>query len=73
MDIYDLLIENLGMWLAIAHRALAVWIDVPANASGPLDPSITLTGAGQAMVNTIALTAIDLSHGLVEAVASLFW
>ena len=72
MGIYDLLVENLGMWLAIANQTLSYWIELPANATGPLDPSITLTSAGQGAVWEIAKTAIELSQALVEAGATLF-
>lgn len=73
MDIYDLLIQNLGMWLAIAHQTMSYWIDMPANATGPLDPSISLTNAGFNVVREIAGAAVQLSQALVDFVNTLFW
>jgi hypothetical protein len=72
MNIYDLLITNLGMWLAIANQTLGYWMTVPANATGPLDPSITLTSAGQGVVGDIAFAAIQISQALAEFVVTLF-
>ena len=72
MDIYDLLIQNLGSVLALANQTMSFWIDLPANATGPLDPGITLTSAGSQFVGLIVDTAIGVSNIIAEATAILF-
>jgi len=72
MDIIDLLIENLGMVLAMANVTMNQWMVMPLNATSPLDPNITLTSEGFMIVDELANAAIGLSNVLAEAMEILF-
>ncbi len=71
-DIYDRIIGNIGALLAIANQTMSLWVVVPANATGPLDPNITFTASGVDLVHRIANVAIDFSIMLYEALEALF-
>ena len=72
MDTVQLLIENLGMFLALANQTMSHWMVVPANATGALDPNITLTSEGFNIASQLADLAIALSNVLGEALELLF-
>jgi hypothetical protein len=72
MDIVQLLIENLGMMLAIANQTMSQWMVIPFNATGPLDPDVTLTSEGFMVVSELSNAAIGLSNILAEALEILF-
>jgi hypothetical protein len=71
-DIYERIIFNLGSFLAMANHTLSFWVQLPVNATGPLDPSITLTPGGGDLVHRIANVAIDFSIMLYQALDALF-
>lgn len=72
MDTVQILVENLGMMLALANQTMSQWMVIPANATGPLDPNITLTSEGFNIVLQIANLAVALSNVLGEALEVLF-
>lgn len=72
MDIIQLMIENLGMLLALLNDIMGQWMVIPENATGPLDPSITLTNAGGNVVWEIASAALGMSDVIAEALEVLF-
>jgi hypothetical protein len=72
MIIYDLLINILAQVLALTNGTLGNWVNVPANATGPLDPNITLTTAGSGLVESIAKLAVSLGDILSTIVQTLF-
>jgi len=72
MSTYDRIIEIMGAWLSMANQTLSVWVDMPENATGPLDPGIGLTATGVHFVNCLAQDAIDTAFTLYQALESLF-
>lgn len=72
MDTVQILVENLGMILALANQTMSYWMVIPTNATGPLDPNITLTNAGLNVVWELANAAIGLSSVMAEALEVLF-
>ena len=56
--------------LALTSATLGNWVNVPANATGPLDPNVTLTTAGTELVEyiaTIASKAMDMICAIFQA------
>lgn len=72
MDIYDLFVNIMAQVLALTNGTLIHWVNVPANATGPLDPNITLTTAGSGLVESIAKLAVSLGDFLSTVVQTLF-
>jgi len=72
MDIYDLLINILAEVLALTNGTLSNWVNVPANATGPLDPNITLTTCGTDLVEYIGTLAIEATNFLSTVAMTLF-
>jgi len=72
MDIYDLLISIVAEVLALTNGTLGEWVNVPANATGPLDANITLTMAGSGLVESIAALAVSLGDIFSTIVHTLF-
>jgi hypothetical protein len=72
MDIYDLFINIMAQILALTNATLGSWVSVPANATGPLDPNITLTAAGGGLVESIAKLTVSLGDFLSTIVHTLF-
>jgi len=71
MSFPSLLIAFLADFLASADAYLANCVNVPANASGPLDPTITLTGPGVELVHQLAQVAISWSGTLALTLQQL--
>jgi len=71
MEFVQLLIDNLGMILSMANQVMSHWMIIPYNATGPLDPSITLTSEGMMVVTELSSAAIGLSNILAEALGVL--
>jgi hypothetical protein len=72
MYIYDLLINIMAQVLALTNGTLGNWVNVASNATGPLDPNITLTTCGTDVVESIAKLAVSLGDILSTIVQSLF-
>ena len=72
MDIYTLLTYILGKVLALTNGTLGEWVNVPANATGPLDPNITMTTSGTDLVGSIATLAVSLGDILSTIAHTLF-
>jgi hypothetical protein len=72
MYIYDLLINILAQILALTNGTLGNWVNMPANATGPLDPNITLTTCGADLVENIAKLAVSLGDILSTIVHTMF-
>jgi hypothetical protein len=72
MDIIQAMIENLGMVLALLSETMGQWMVIPANATGALDPSITLTNAGGNVVWELASALVGMSNVVAEALEVLF-
>jgi hypothetical protein len=72
LDIYDALARIMVESLAVANGGLSHLVNLPANASGPLDPSITLTGSGGQLVQDIAAAVIGAGNILCDMMGALF-
>ena len=72
MDIYDLFIDIIVQVLGSANDTLSKWVNIPANATGPLDANITLTMSGTEAVSNIATYAIGFANRLVTIFETLF-
>jgi hypothetical protein len=72
MNIYDLLINILAQVLALTNGTLGNWVNMPTNATGPLDPGITLTTCGTDLVENIAKLAVSLGDFLSTIVYTMF-
>jgi len=60
MNIYEILISIAVQLLELSNAALNIWMDVPQNATGPMDANITLTTTGTTFVENIASAANEL-------------
>jgi hypothetical protein len=72
MDIYTAITRIIVESLAVANGTLSTLVSLPANASGPLDSNITLTGPGAQFVGDIAVTAIRAGNILCDMFEALF-
>jgi hypothetical protein len=72
MNIYDLFINIMAQVLALANGTLGEWVNVPSNATGPLDANITLTVCGTDLVGNIATFAIEFANLVVTIFGTLF-
>jgi len=72
VTIYDAMIRILAEALALGNGVVSHWVSVPANASGPLDPNITLTQTGTDLVNYIASWSVHSSDILCVILDALF-
>ena len=72
MNIYDLLMDILAEVLSLTEDTLDNWVNVPANAAGPLDSNITLTAVGSGLVESLAKLAVSLGDFLSNIVQALF-
>jgi len=64
MSLPSLLIAFLAELLASADAFLSGFVSMPINATGPLDPNITLTGPGVQEVHELARIAVAWSGTL---------
>lgn len=64
MTIDEIIIRIALQILEVSHAILNTWVDVPQNATGPMDTNITLTTAGTTLVENIASAA----NGIVEQI-----
>ena len=70
MEIGGLIRTVIAQFLTLAEGILENWVNVTANASGPLDPNITLTSSGNALaesIATVAVRAADIMYTIFEA------
>jgi hypothetical protein len=72
MSIYDLFINILAQVLALTNATLGNWVNMPANATGPLDANITLTVYGTHLVENIATFATEFANMVVTIFGTLF-
>ena len=72
MTIYDAIIRITAEALALSNAVLAHWISIPANASGPLDPNITLTETGTDLVQYLASSAVHTGNIVCVVLDALF-
>jgi len=64
MSFPSLLIAFLADFMASTDAFLSGFVSMPTNATGPLDPNITLTDAGVQLVHELARIAITWSDTL---------
>jgi hypothetical protein len=72
MDIYTAIARLFAESLAIGNGILAHLVSVPVNASGPLDPNITLTTSGADLVSDLWAAATMATSILSSMFGSLF-
>lgn len=72
MDIYTLLTYILAELLGLTDRTLDEWVNIPSNATGPLDPNVTLTTTGISLVGYIGTLATELANIVCTIVQTLF-
>ena len=72
MTIYDSMIRILAEVSALGSALLGHWVSVPADASGPLDPNITLTASGTSLVQYLASAAFYASDMICDVFGTLY-
>lgn len=72
MDITELMVRILVEAVTIGNGVLSAWVELPANATGPLDPNATLTASGSDLVGYIASALVRASDIMCVAVDTLF-
>jgi hypothetical protein len=72
MDIYTVVVRVIAESLAVANETLNNLVDMPANASGPLDPSITMTDSGLQFIGSVAGAAVGAGQILCDMFQALF-
>ena len=72
MTIYDAIVRMMAEGLALGNAVLAHWVSMPANATGPLDPNITLTETGTDLVQYLQSAAVQAGNIACVVVSSLF-
>jgi hypothetical protein len=72
MDIYDLILRLSAEVLALTNNTLAYFVDMPANATGPLDPAAGLTIPGVELVQHLASSGVVATQMLCQVMESLF-
>jgi hypothetical protein len=72
MDIYTAMARLFAESLAIGNGLLAYLVSVPVNATGPLDPNITLTASGAGLVSDLWAAATAATSILNSMFGSLF-
>ena len=72
MTIYDAIIRMMAEALALSNAVLAHWVSMPANATGPLDPNITLTETGTDLVQYLQSSAVQAGDIVCVVVDALF-
>lgn len=72
MDIYTAIVRIVVELLTVSNGILSHMVNLPANASGPLDPDITLTDSGVQLVQNLAITATRASDILCDMFEALF-
>jgi hypothetical protein len=71
MSFCDLLISVMADLLASINATMTNYVNIPANATGPLDPNITLTSVGANLVSEIARLATAWSGTIARACEAL--
>ena len=71
MSIYDAIIRIMAEALALSNAVLAHWVNIPTNATGPLDPDITLSASGTDLVQYLASSAVHTSDIVCVVVGTL--
>ena len=72
MSVTDTLVRILAEALVIGNGILDAWVDLPANAAGPLDPSATVSGSGNDLVGYLASSAV-IASGMVCTVMNVLF
>jgi hypothetical protein len=71
MDFTDVALKVLGDFLGSINVTLSNYVDLPTNATGPLDPNIRLTDFGVAFVHELARLAVAWSATVAATIHSL--
>lgn len=72
MDIYAAMARLIAESLAIGNGILAYLVSIPENATGPLDPNITLTASGAGLAGDLWAAATAATSILSSVFGSLF-
>jgi len=72
VTIYDAIISIMAEALALSNAVLAHWVSMPANATGPLDPNVTLTQTGTDLVGYMVSSAVHSSDIMCVILDALF-
>jgi hypothetical protein len=72
MDIYTAIARITVESLTIANEMLSGLVNMPANASGPLDGNITMTSSGFQFVQQMASVAVGAGNILCDVFGTLF-
>jgi hypothetical protein len=72
MDIYTAIARITVQSLALANGMLGSIVNMPANATGPLDPGITVTNSGLQFVESVAGAAVGAANILCDMFGTLF-
>jgi hypothetical protein len=72
MDIYTVIARVTVESLAIANGMLGSIVNMPANATGPLDTNITITSSGLQFVDRIAGAAVGAASIMCDMFGALF-
>jgi hypothetical protein len=72
MDIYTATTRIVAEVLALSHGLLGYLVNLPSNASGPLDPNATLTAGGSHLVQHMAAAGVNAANILCDMFEALF-
>lgn len=72
MSIYDTIVRMMAEALALSNAVLAHWVIMPANATGPLDPNITLTATGTDLAQYLQSSVVHTSNIVCLVLDALF-
>ena len=72
MAIYDAILRIVTEALALSNAVLAHWVSMPANATGPLDPNVTLTSTGTDLVKYLQSSVVRTSDIVCVVLDALF-
>jgi len=68
----DTLVRILAEALVIGNGVLGAWVDLPANAAGPLDRNVTVSGSGSDLIGYLASSAVIASEIVCTVMNALF-
>jgi hypothetical protein len=71
VTIYDAILRIMAEGLLLGNAVLSRWVNMPENASGPLDANITLSGNGADLVAYVASSIVHLSDVVCAVVGAL--
>ena len=72
MTFTDTLVRILSEALVIGNGILDAWVNLPANAAGPLDSNVNVSGSGSDLVGYLASSAV-IASGMICTVMNVLF